>query len=78
MAFRLVAKGAGLKYLPLEIWSLFPSPLGGIKAGIESVMLGSLLLLKCFFDRPLVFSDNEGNKTGLICGSNNAWSYILG
>ena len=72
MAFRLVAKGVGLKYLLLEIRSPFPSPLGGIKAGIEGVMLRSLLLLKYFFNRPLVSSNNEGNGTGFIYDYDNA------
>ena len=71
IAFRLVAKGAGLKYLLLEIWSLFPFPLGGIKASIEGVTLRSLLLLKHFFNRPSVSSDNEGNGTGFICDCDN-------
>jgi hypothetical protein len=72
MAFRLVVKGVGLKYLLLEILSSFPSPLGEIKAGIEGVMLRSLPLLKYFFNRPLVFSNNKGNRTRLIYNYNNA------
>jgi len=72
MAFRLVVKAAGLKYLLLEIRSPFLSPLKGIKAGIEGVTLRSLLLLKRFFNRLLVFSDNKGNRTRLIYNCNNA------
>jgi hypothetical protein len=72
MAFRLVAKGVGLKYLLLEILSSFPSPLGGIKAGIEGVTLGSLLLLKHFFNRLLVSSNNKGNRTRLIYDCDDA------
>ena len=72
MAFRLVAKGVGLKYLLLEIQSFFPSPLKGIKASIKGVTLRSLLPLKRFFNWPLVFSNNKGNRTGLIYDCNNA------
>ena len=72
MAFRLVANGVGLKYSLLEIRSFFSSPLGGIKANIEGVTLRSLPPLKCFFNRPLVFSNNKSNKTGLICDCDNA------
>ena len=72
MAFRLVAKGVGSKYLLSEIRSFFPSPLGGIKAGIEGATLGSLPPLKHFFDRPLVSSNNEGNGTGFICDCDDA------
>jgi hypothetical protein len=72
MAFRLVVKGAGLKYLLLEIRSPFLSPLEGIKASIEGVMPRSLLLSKHFFNRPSISSNNKGNRTGLICDYNNA------
>jgi len=72
MAFRLVVKGVGLKYLLLEIRSPFLSPLEGIKASIEGVMLRSLLLLKRFFNWPLVSNNNKGNRTGLICDCDDA------
>ena len=72
MAFRLVVKGVGLKYLLLEIRSPFLLPLEGIKAGIEGVTPRFLLLLKRFFNRPSISSNNKGNKTGLICDYDNA------
>jgi hypothetical protein len=72
MAFRLVVKRVGLKYLLLKIRSSFPSPLGGIKAGIEGVILRSLPPLKRLFNWPLVFSNNKGNRIGLIYNYNNA------
>ena len=78
IAFRLVAKGAGLKYSSLEIRSPFLSPLEGIKAGTEGVTPRSLLPLKRFFNRPSISSNNKGNRTRLICDCDGAWSYILG
>ena len=72
IAFRLVVKRVKLKYLLLKIQSPFPSPLGGIKASIEGIILKSLPLLKHFFSQPLVFINNKTNKTKLVYNYNNA------